>query len=119
MNVHPVDERTASWKNIFPDYRVIFFERGPGGWITCAYDVHQAHSVHHVIAWADANAQGRTYCLYVIIEGLEVSELDANSVGLLQLSGWEPVSPTSGRQTPPPDFPREPTKVSLPPQSAD
>jgi hypothetical protein len=111
MDVRSVDERTAQWENPFPTYRVYFFDNPYGGlhsWTTYTYEITEAHNVQQVLAWADANARGRPYCVYVVVFNGGVRTDPEEKVGLVQLSGWDPNSPGSPRVEPPPDFEPEP-----------
>jgi hypothetical protein len=102
MRVVGVDERTTRWEIELPAYRVYFFDNPHGSrasWTTYTYELTEAHNVHQVIAWADANAHGHLYCVYAV-----VPQSNDGDVGLLQLTGADPNSPHSPRATPPPDL---------------
>jgi hypothetical protein len=53
--------------------------------------------VHQVFDWADAQARGRRYIVYVEVE-------DAREIGLLQLAGGDPNRPDDPRRVPPADL---------------
>ena len=80
MKAEAVDERTGNWEVDFPAYRVYFFSADGA---TDTNRVVEARDVHQVFDWADAQARGRRYILYVEVE-------DAREIGLLQLAGGDP-----------------------------
>jgi hypothetical protein len=53
--------------------------------------------VHQVFDWADAQARGRRYIVYVEVE-------HAREIGLLQLAGGDPNRPDDPRGVPPADL---------------
>ncbi len=56
MHVEPVDERTSSWEDHRPRFRVYLFEGSDGGgFATSTYDVTGAEALE-VIAWAEDQA---------------------------------------------------------------
>jgi hypothetical protein len=115
VEVRSIDERTTAWENEFPTYRVYFFDNPLGGrhmWTAYTYELTEAHNVQQVLAWADANARGRPYCVYAVIFSPDVRVEEDENVGLIQLSGWNPTSPASGRAHPPGDFAAEPERAA-------
>lgn len=121
MKVESVSEQVVRWESAFPAYQVYFFERGgrqgggkrhPGGTIeamTYSYRITDAHNVHQVFAWADANAQGRPFIVYVEHDDAHLG------VGVLQLSGDNPYRPWDPRRDPPPELDPGPVKRLGPP----
>ena len=97
MKVRSVDERDTRWESEFPAYRVYFWENSSGpphGWSSYPYELTDVHNVQQVLAWADANARGRTYQVFAVAG----SEAD---VGLLHLCGSTPTRPGDPRAEPP------------------
>jgi hypothetical protein len=111
VDVRSVDERSSRWQMSFPTYRVYFFDNPHGvrsSWTTYTYEITGAHNVHQVLAWADANARGRTYCVYAVVDQAHDPTAAPGEVGLLQLTGWDPNSPGDPRADAPGEFPPEP-----------
>jgi hypothetical protein len=94
MKAEAVDERTGNWEVDFPAYRVYFFSADGA---TDTYRVVEARDVHQVFDWADAQARGRRYIVYVEVE-------HAREIGLLQLAGGDPNRPDDPRGVPPADL---------------
>src|SRR6478672_12569939 len=90
MKAGAVDERTGNWEVEFPAYRVYFFSADGA---TDTYRVVEARDVHQVFRWADTQARGRRYVVYVEVE-------DARGIGLRQLTGDDPNRPDDPRRVP-------------------
>jgi hypothetical protein len=75
-----VDPRDSSWSVDRPIYRVYFF--GTAG-ASDEWRLDGADSIHQIIEWADANASGRDYVVYVEVGGTP-------SRGLVRLVGLDP-----------------------------
>jgi hypothetical protein len=103
MDVVGVDERTGGAEVDFPVYRVYFFDRLYGvlsSGDAYTYELTGANNVQQVLAWADANARGRTYAVYVVTP----HNSDPRLVTLLQLAGDDPNNPVSDRAAPLPSL---------------
>jgi hypothetical protein len=59
--------------------------------------VTEAHNVQQVLAWADANARGRIYQVFVVTG-------EEGHRGLLHLCGTTPTDPSDPRYEPPPEL---------------
>jgi hypothetical protein len=100
VKVESVDERTTSWEQDFPTYRVYFWDvtTMPGSLFSVyTYELTEAHNVQQVLAWADANARGRIYQVFVITG-------EEGHRGLLHLCGTTPTNPSDPRYEPPPEL---------------
>ena len=103
MDVVGVDERTGGAEVTFPVYRVYFFDRLYGvlsSGDAYTYELSGANNVQQVLAWADANARGRTYAVYVATP----DHADPGLVTLLQLAGDDPNKAVSDRAAPLPSL---------------
>jgi hypothetical protein len=104
LKVESVNHRDTRWGVPFPTYRVHFWDQpiaDPVGCTLYAYEVTGAHNVHQVFAWAEANARGRTYEVFVVYSDGE------HGVGEFQLSGSDPTHPGDPRAEPPADLQAE------------
>jgi hypothetical protein len=108
MRVQSVREDIASWRTDFPEYQVYFFEPGlrmpEGGTYpaaTSTYLLTGFRNVHHVMGWADQNAHGRRYIVYVVVDDPRATEY-----GLLQLCGDDPNRPDDPHRAPTLDQPK-------------
>lgn len=90
-------ELDEKWEVDFPKYRVYFWHNPiahPIMWTSYVYDVSDAHNVHQVLAWAEANARGRRYQVFALVDDR------ARGVGLLALAGSNPTRPADPRAEP-------------------
>jgi hypothetical protein len=116
VKIEPVDERVVGWNVDFPTYQVYFFDGGPPrraggvyGATTYTYRITEAHNVHQVFAWADANAQGRRFIVYVEWDDSRLG------TGVLQLCGDDQNRPNDPHRDPPPEL--DPGPVEKLPES--
>jgi len=79
LNAQGVDPRDTRWEVDRPSYRVYFWEPG----LSDEWQLTDADDVREVMAWAEANANGRQFVVYVAAE-------DRDQPGLIRLFGVEP-----------------------------
>jgi hypothetical protein len=81
VRVTQIDPRDQSWENDGPAYRVYFWtgESRCDEWELTEADVDE------VLAWADAQAGGRTMSIWVV-------HRDDDGVGLIRLAGLDPTA---------------------------
>lgn len=92
MIAYPADAGDATIKTEVPRFRVEFWERpAPGfGWNLDAWEIDGCDSVHDVLTWVNANANGRLYTLYAVLT------LDqADYLTYVLLDGVDPNAPSS------------------------
>ncbi|MGH2935783.1 MAG: hypothetical protein ACRDL2_14900 [Gaiellaceae bacterium] len=101
MEAQPISETSQRWKMDATAYRV-FFWRAHGnlkpramhigvGYSSETFELTGVRDVTEALDWANANAQGRTFTLYV------VDDRDPGQTGLIQLFG---INPTDSRRLP-------------------
>jgi hypothetical protein len=73
----------------------------PFAYTSYTYELTDAHNVQQVLAWADANARGRTYQVFLAFDD------PARGVGLFSLCGSTPTRPSDPRAVPPPELQAE------------
>jgi hypothetical protein len=78
MDVRAVDPRDQTWEISQPKYRVYFHDENGAA---DEYQVERA-DVAGVMAWAEAQRNGRTFVLYVCVP--------YDGLGLLRLAGSDP-----------------------------
>ena len=89
MNVDPIDPRDQTEEVAAPCYRVFFWERSA----TASYEYEiTGADVHEVVDWAERQAEGRTYSLWVCLD-----RSDAVGVTHVRLAGWDPPAGDVGR----------------------
>lgn len=78
MDIRTVDQRDQTWEISRPKYRVYFHDD------TGAADEHEVEGadVAEVMAWAEAQRNGRTFVLYACVP--------RDGLGLLRLIGSDP-----------------------------
>ena len=78
MDIRAVDPRDQTWEISQPTYRVYFDDE------TGAADEYEVEGadVAEVMAWAEAQRNGRTFVLYVCVP--------RDELGLLRLAGSDP-----------------------------
>jgi hypothetical protein len=85
----PIDPRDQRRESDSPAYRVYFWQSvgsGEGsGWQSEEWELTEA-DVDEVLAWADAQAGGRTMSVWVVVHR------DAGGVGLIRLAGIDPTA---------------------------
>ena len=86
VNVDPVDPRDQAEEVDEPRYRVYFWQ----GIDSDEYEITGA-DVHEVLDFADRQAAGRTYSLWVCLPARN------NGVNLVRLAGWDPPAGDAGR----------------------
>jgi hypothetical protein len=101
MKVEAASEIDSAWEDHFPRYRVYFWNNPvahPIMWTSYVYELSEAHNVHQVLAWAEANARGRTYQVFAVAQDRD------GPIGLLTLTGSNPTDPSDERRDPPPEM---------------
>ena len=79
----------------FPGLPFHFFtDRGTAGWPSNSYELVEADDVHAVLRWADENADGRIYVVYVVVDSHDGRK------GLQVLAGYDPNWPEDPRRPP-------------------
>jgi hypothetical protein len=76
----PIDPRDTNWEQDQPTYRVYFFDENGA---SNEWQLTNADSVHTVVEWAESNASGRTFVIYVEVQ---VPQGD----GLIRVVGRDP-----------------------------
>ncbi|MFD0746037.1 hypothetical protein ACFQ1L_32480 [Phytohabitans flavus] len=81
MDIRAVDQRDQTWEISQPKYRVYFHDK------TGAANEHEIEraDVAEVIAWAEAQRNGRTFILYACVP--------RDGLGLLRLAGSDSNAP--------------------------
>jgi hypothetical protein len=95
MESRPVDPRDTGWEVEATVYRVYFWAprrtENPSqtpAWTSDEHELLGARDVVEVVDWAEANAAGRRYTLYVVLE-----KPGGSGRGLIRLAGVDPTAP--------------------------
>lgn len=83
VQVSLIDPRDQDWEDPHPRYRVYFHDAGGRSY---EYEISGSDIVE-VLAWANANREGRSYVLYACTQ--------SEGLGLLRLQGQDPNEPST------------------------
>ena len=83
LRARPVDPRDTRWEVWNPAFRVYFWRRWMGGWMSREFEI-RGGDVVGVLAWAAEHAEdGETYTLHCVVEA-------PDGTGLVRLTGEDP-----------------------------